>query len=406
MIPRKKLDIGWRDLAFGLKACFANPDDAAAQASVENLWSPAGNALALFSVRSGFDLVLQQLALPQGSEILVSAITIGDMVGIIEHHGLVAVPVDLDPATCAVRPNVLDAAVTTNTRAIVIAHLFGSRMEMDGIVAFAQRHKLFLFEDCAQAFAADGYRGHPDTDVAMFSFGTIKTATAGGGALFSFLDGTLRAAIAERQRNYAVQPASQFAKKLLKIASLKALSYRLPYTLFVGLCRFCGNSHDRIISKAVRGFAGGDLMPKLRQQPPSALLALLARRLRNCTPAQLAPRIAAANTLLQQLPAPYRLGTEAGHHTHWVLPTQCAAPDALVAHLWRQGFDATRGASSMIAVPAPAGRAAAVEAQRMMGRIVYLPFDTCGLEEELGRLANAIGRFDEACGTMNSDFAD
>lgn len=153
-------------------------------------------------MRSGFDLVLQQLALPRGGEILVSAVTIADMVHIIEHHGLVAVPLDLDPATCAVRPNVLDAAVTTNTRAIVIAHLFGSRMEMDGIVAFAQRHKLFLFEDCAQAFAADGYRGHPDTDVAIFSFGTIKTATAGGGALFSFRDGTLRTAIAERQRSY------------------------------------------------------------------------------------------------------------------------------------------------------------------------------------------------------------
>ena len=34
------------------------------------------------------------------------------------------------------------------------------------------------------------------------------------------------------------------------------------------------------------------------------------------------------------------------------------------------------------------------------------PGETRQLEEELGRLANAIGRFDEACGTMNSDFAD
>ena len=277
---------------------------------------------------------------------------------------------------------------------------------MDGIVAFAQRHQLFLFEDCAQAFAADGYRGHAASDVAMFSFGTIKTATAGGGALFSFRDGTLHAAIAERQRSYPLQPASRFAKKLLKIAALKALSYRLPYTLFVGLCGFFGNSHDSIISKAARGFAGGDLMHELRQQPPAALLALLARRLRNCTPTQLAPRIAAANNLPQQLPVSYRLGTEAGPHTHWVLPIQSTEPDALVVLLWRLGFDATRGASSMISVPAPAGRAAAVEAQRMIGRIVYLPFDTCRLGEELGRLANAIARFDETCGTMNNDFAD
>ncbi len=404
MIPRKKLDIGWRDLAFGLKACLAAADRAALQAAVEHLWSPAGNALALLSVRSGFDLLLQHLALPRGSEILVSAITIGDMAGIIEHHGLVAVPVDLDPATCAVRPDALEAAVTANTRAIVIAHLFGSRMEMDGIAEFAHRHRLFLFEDCAQAFAADGYRGHAGSDVAMFSFGTIKTATAGGGALFSFRDGALREKVAARQRSYPLQPASQFAKKLLKIAALKALSYRPPYTLFVLLCRACGSSHDRIISKAVRGFAGGELMPKLRQQAPAALLALLARRLRHCTPTQLALRIAAANTLLQQLPASCRLGADASHHTHWVLPIQSTASDALVAYLWRQGYDATRGASSMIAVPAPAGRAAVTEAQRMMERIVYLPFDTCGSAEELGKLAKAIAQFDETCKIVVSTF--
>ncbi len=403
MIPRKNLDIGWVDLACGLQACLTNPDRTAVQAAVEKLWSPAGNALALLSVRSGFDLVLQQLALQRGSEILVSAITIADMVNIIEHHGLVAVPLDLDPTTCAVQPDALDAAVTANTRAIIIAHLFGSRMEMDGIAEFALRHQLFLFEDCAQAFAADGYRGHAGSDVAMFSFGTIKTATAGGGALFSFRDGALRENVAARQRSYAVQPRSQFAKKLLKIAALKALSYRLPYTFFVLLCCACGGSHDRIISRAVRGFAGGELMPKLRQQAPAALLALLERRLRNCMPAQMAPRVAAANTLLQQLPATCRLGAEAGHHTHWVLPIQSTAPDALVAHLWRQGFDATRGASSMIAVPAPAGRAAAVEAERMMERIVYLPFDTFGSAEELGRLATVIVQFDEAHCVVRSD---
>jgi hypothetical protein len=47
-----------------------------------------------------------------------------------------------------------------------------------GLVAVAKRHKLFVFEDCAQAFTGPEYTGHAETDAAMFSFGSIKTATA------------------------------------------------------------------------------------------------------------------------------------------------------------------------------------------------------------------------------------
>jgi hypothetical protein len=55
---------------------------------VENLWSPAIDALVCLSVRSGLDLLLSALQYPKG-QILVSTVTIRDMVRIIEHHGLV-----------------------------------------------------------------------------------------------------------------------------------------------------------------------------------------------------------------------------------------------------------------------------------------------------------------------------
>lgn len=394
MIPRKKLDIGWADLAYGFSACVFAGNRDAVQARLERRWSPAGNALTFLSVRSGFDLLLQHLALPRGSEVLVSAITIRDMVCVIEHHGLVAVPVDLDAQTCAVRPDALELAVTANTRAILIAHLFGSRMEMEGIVGVAQRHGLFLFEDCAQAFAADGYRGHPGSDVAMFSFGTIKTATALGGALFNFRNAKLCDSIAQMQRRHPVQSRAEFARKLVKIAALVALSYRLPYTLFVLLCRAFGSNHDRVIGGAVRGFPGGELMRKLRHQAPAAMLALLDRRLRAYTPETLAPRTRAAATALQLLPAQFHLGARGGHHSHWVFPIQSEHPDTLVRHLWQHGIDATRGASSMVAVPAPAGNNAAANAQRMIERIVYVPVESCASAAELQRLVQAIVQFD------------
>jgi perosamine synthetase len=396
VIPRKKLDIGWRDIAFGLFACVLTGNRAATQNRLERWWSPHGNALACLSVRSGFDLVLQHLALPRGSEILVSAITIRDMVTIIEHHGLVAVPVDLEPGDCAVRLEALERAVTPDTKAVLIAHLFGNRTNMDGIVEIARQHKLFLFEDCAQAYTADGYRGHPGSDVVMFSFGTIKTATAAGGALLNFRDGGLRETVAGLQHRYPAQKRSGLMCKLLKIAALKALSCRPPYTLFVFLCSTFGLNHDAVISGAVRGFAGGDLMRKLRQQPPAAMLALLERRLHKYKPEMIAPRMRAANALLKLLPAQLSLGANAALHSHWVFPIQSKRPDRLVSHLWKHGFDASRGASSMFAVPAPAGTTAARNAQSMIEHIVYLPVESCASGRELQRLAHLIVQFDTA----------
>lgn len=76
----------------------------------------------------------------------MSALTIRDMTRIVEEHGLVPVPVDLDARTLAVRPESLARAVTPKTRAIVVAHLFGSRMPMEPVVRFARERNLFLIE--------------------------------------------------------------------------------------------------------------------------------------------------------------------------------------------------------------------------------------------------------------------
>ena len=98
-------------------------------------------------MRSGFDLYLSALALPRGSEVLVSAVNIRDMVEILEHHGLVAVPVDLELATLAPQAGAWEQAITPHTRAILVAHLFGSRVPMRPVLDLAARHRLLMIED-------------------------------------------------------------------------------------------------------------------------------------------------------------------------------------------------------------------------------------------------------------------
>ncbi|HXM83168.1 MAG TPA: DegT/DnrJ/EryC1/StrS family aminotransferase [Burkholderiales bacterium] len=414
MIVRKKLDIGWTDIAFGLGACLLPGDAQAAQKRVEEAWSPAGDAIACLSVRTGFDLLLSALALRAGSEILVSAITISDMVRIIERHGLVAVPIDLDIATLSIRAELISDHVTARTKAIVVAHLFGSRMAMEPISAVARRHGLLVIEDCAQAFAADGYRGSAHSDVSMFSFGPIKTATALGGALLRVRDAGLRTAMRARQRDYPAQRRSAYVRKLVKCAALKVLSYRLPYGLFAACCSLLQTSHDAIIGQAARSFAGTELFRAIRQRPCYALMALLRRRLVRFDARSIAMRIAAARAAASYLPGVQRPGDQAVFHTHWVFPIRSSSPDELLRRLWQSGFDATRGASSLYVVPAPPGNpgTVATEAARAMDNMVYLPVHPGLAERHLKRLGDTISGFEtatssseEACRQFASRFS-
>ena len=133
-------------------------------------------------------MLLAALGLPPKSEVLVSAVTIEGMVWIIQGHDLLPVPIDLEMRRMAPTLESLRRAITPATRAIVVAHLFGSLIPLDGIIEVAKRHGLLVIEDCAQAFDGGRYKGNPHADVSMFSFGPIKSATALGGGLLRVRD--------------------------------------------------------------------------------------------------------------------------------------------------------------------------------------------------------------------------
>jgi dTDP-4-amino-4,6-dideoxygalactose transaminase len=398
MIPRGRLDIAWSDLLYGAASCFAPARRDSRESAVEALWSKDGEALVCLSVRTGLDLLLTALQYPKGSEVLVSAITISDMVRIVEEHGLVPVPVDLDMQTLTVQRESLRRALGVRTRAILVAHLFGSRMRLDEVSAFARENGLLLLEDCAQSFTGLDYRGHPGSDVSMFSFGPIKTCTALGGALVGIKDRELLGRMRALQSRYPVQSRWYFLRRVLRFVLLKVAMYRVPFTLFCASCRLLGQKHDEVISRSVRGFPGPDLFSNLRRRASAPMLALLERRLRRFDGKQVAGRVAAARAVLSATPTPTRLGPDATDHTYWTFPVQSEAPDELVSHLWRHGFDATRGATSLTIVPAPKERAdlGAREADQAMSRVVYLPVYPELTGKELQRLTRAAAEFESA----------
>ena len=397
MIPRKRIDIAWADLASGLLGCLLPGSAAALRARVEAAWDQQAN-LACLSVRSGFDALLTALALPHGSEVLISAVTIADMPRIIRAHGLVPVPVDLDMQTLAVSATTLQRAATPHTRAVLIAHLFGSRMPMTDISEFCNKNKYLLIEDCAQAYTGDGWRGTPEADVRLFSFGPVKTATALGGAVVGFRDAALRDRVRAAIARWPLQPRWTYLLRLLRYAVLAPFANRFVYATLATLCRWCGTTHEKFVSAAVRGFPGEDFFAQIRRQPSFPLLHLLQRRLAQ----RLQPRTAwrtersrQLQRLLQNVHGITLIGAHAALHMHWMFPVRHDQRDKLIRHLAAQGFDAAVHASSIGVVEPPPGREPAHEATRTFESLLYLPAHEGMNAADIDRLAAAIAEFEQ-----------
>jgi dTDP-4-amino-4,6-dideoxygalactose transaminase len=391
MWVRKRLDIRWADLASALRDCVLCWDRDARADDLQDLWS-SDDAFACLSVRSGFDLWLQSLQLPSGSEILVSAITIRDMVRIIEAQNLVPVPVDLNPEDLSVDIDSMQRAITPKTRAILVAHLFGTRQPMRPILDLARRHGLYVAEDCAQAFAGRHYTGDSAADVTMFSFGSIKTATALGGGLLCVRNAEVLARMKQLQAAYPVQSRGAFAKRVGKHALMKLMSYGPQFGCLVWGMRLLGRDPDQFVASSVRGFPGPQLLPLIRRRPSAPLLALLHRRIAFFNRKALQRRAASGQRLLMLLrgaiPIP---GADALEHSFWVFPVLHDRPDWLIRRLLQSGFDASL-AHSLFVVPPPQNRPnlAATLSEEMLPRIVHLPCYAEIPDHELRRLAREV----------------
>ena len=370
---RHRLDIGLRQFAYALFATAWAGDAERLRSRLESSWSPGGHGLACRSVRSGFHLMLEALALPAGDEVLVSAVTHPDMIRVLEAHGLVAVPIDLDIGTVAPRLELAERLVTPRTRAVLVAHLFGGRLDMAPIAAFAKQHRLLLWEDCAQAFTGPGDVGDPKADASMYSFGALKTCTALGGALLTIRDLALLDRMRAAQNGWRRQRRGAYALNVLKFLAFFLATRPLPYGL---LAWVLGPGFDRRVNSAVRAFRPGPLLQQLEVQPSAPLLATLGLRLRTFDGARMRRRAAAGEWLVARLPSHVtHPGYRMEARTHWLFPVVSSQPDRVISACRRVGIDAARGASSVSVVAAPAGRpeAEAHEARRMMGDLVFLP---------------------------------
>ncbi|MEG2567804.1 MAG: DegT/DnrJ/EryC1/StrS family aminotransferase [Acinetobacter sp.] len=122
--------------------------------------------------------------LKAGDEVIVQANTYIASVLAITENDLVPVLVEPNADTYNLDPELVRAAITPNTKAILPVHLYGQLSPMFELMAIAKEHDLLVLEDCAQAHGAqiNGKRAGNWGDAAGFSFYPGKNLGALGDA--------------------------------------------------------------------------------------------------------------------------------------------------------------------------------------------------------------------------------
>jgi len=127
-------------------------------------------------------------AIKKGDEVIGVAAGFPTTVNPIVQFGAIPVFVDVELETHNIDANLIEAAISPRTKAIMLAHTLGNPFNLEKVKELCDKHKLWLVEDCCDALGAK-YKGqHVGTfgDVATLSFYPAHHITMGeGGAVFT-----------------------------------------------------------------------------------------------------------------------------------------------------------------------------------------------------------------------------
>jgi perosamine synthetase len=392
MWVRTQLKISWSDLLISYLKGFSHLNREVEQKTAERFFSPAGDAVTAYSVRSGFDLVLQALNLKPGDEVIFSALNVRAMIKVVNNLGLVPVPVDIDLSTMEPRLDKLQQAITPRSRVFVAAHLFGTRLELGPTFQLAKSKGLTVIEDCAQAFNGKEYMGSPLADVVMYSFGPIKTATALGGAVLRVNDGNLLTGMRAIQSCYPIQSDVKQRQRVLKFFALKAATNPFVLGMIYKYYRMKGQNYEDSLADRVRDVAPLKTVENMRLQPSALMLWMINRRLNSYAPSVLADRSRKGELLTRLINAATNLpGQASKHHDYWVYPVLVREPKRLIEAMREEGFDvADLPRSQHIAAPADRPELEPSAAASLMREIVILPCYASMPDSEIERQARVL----------------
>lgn len=189
-IPFYQHDLGEAELA-ALRDVFAGPiltTGNAVHAFEGELanYLGRGHVVGLSSCTGALHLALAALGIGAGDEVITTPLSYVASATAILQAGATPVFVDVERATGNLSASAIEAAITERTRAVLPVHLYGQMCDMKAIREVADKHGLFVVEDCAHALEGrrEGVGPGKLSDAACFSFYATKNITCGeGGAL-------------------------------------------------------------------------------------------------------------------------------------------------------------------------------------------------------------------------------
>ena len=155
-------------------------------------------AVACNSGTDALYLALRALDIKTGDEVITTPFTFIATSETIVSAGATPVFIDIDPQTYNLDLNQLEAAITSQTKAIIPVHLFGQPVDMGKLMAIANKHNLLVIEDCAQATGAewDGDKVGKIGHVGCFSFYPTKNlGGCGDGGMLTTNDDAIAAKV-------------------------------------------------------------------------------------------------------------------------------------------------------------------------------------------------------------------
>ena len=151
----------------------------------------SGDAVALSSCSSALELSAILTGLGEGDEVIIPAHTFVATAVPFGRTGATIKWADIDSETRNVSAESIESLISDKTKVIVPVHLYGLPCEMDAIMALADKHNIYVVEDCAQAPGAR-YKGKYVGSIGhfgCFSFHTHKNInTLGEGGMLAVRD--------------------------------------------------------------------------------------------------------------------------------------------------------------------------------------------------------------------------
>jgi perosamine synthetase len=145
------------------------------------------HSVATTSCTTALHIAVAALGLKPGDEVIVPAFTWISTPNVVEYMGARPVFCDIDLATFNVDPTAIEPLITERTVGILPVHLFGLAADMRPVVSLAEKHELWVVEDCACSLGGwyDGQHTGTFGEFGCFSFHPRKSITTGEGGMIT-----------------------------------------------------------------------------------------------------------------------------------------------------------------------------------------------------------------------------